>query len=53
MCDFVFSAGLKLGATKHWRDVLEIVTGERELQASAILEYFAPLKKYLDEKNAK
>jgi peptidyl-dipeptidase A len=31
---------------------LEAISGERDLDASAILEYYAPLKKWLDEQNA-
>ena len=33
-------------------EYLEILTGKSEMDASAILEYFAPLKKWLDEQNA-
>ena len=27
------------------------MTGERQMDATAILDYFAPLKKWLDEQN--
>jgi peptidyl-dipeptidase A len=27
------------------------MTGERQIDATAILDYFAPLKKWLDEQN--
>ncbi|XP_017096758.2 angiotensin-converting enzyme [Drosophila bipectinata] len=58
-CDFYDSkeAGKKmrdmmqLGATKHWRDVMEIATGERKLSGRGILEYFAPLFTWLKERN--
>lgn len=40
---------LKLGASKPWPDVLEVMTGERKINADAILEYFKPLEKWLDE----
>jgi peptidyl-dipeptidase A len=43
---------LALGASKPWPDALEAVTGQREMDASAILEYFAPLHKWLKEQNA-
>lgn len=43
---------LALGASKPWPDALEAMTGKREMDATAILDYFAPLKKWLDEQNA-
>ena len=43
---------LEMGQSKPWPDALEAISGERELDASAILEYYAPLKKWLDEQNA-
>jgi len=42
---------LEMGASKPWPDELEVLTGQREMDASAILDYFAPLKKWLDEQN--
>jgi peptidyl-dipeptidase A len=30
---------------------LEAITGQRRMDAGAIVEYFAPLKKWLDEQN--
>jgi peptidyl-dipeptidase A len=33
--------------------VLEALTGERQMDASAIADYFAPLKTWLDGQNAK
>ncbi|HTV60521.1 MAG TPA: M2 family metallopeptidase [Verrucomicrobiae bacterium] len=42
---------LEMGKSKPWPDELEAITGEREMDASAILDYFAPLKKWLDEQN--
>ncbi|XP_016929090.2 angiotensin-converting enzyme [Drosophila suzukii] len=58
-CDFYGSpeAGKKmhdmmeLGASRHWRDVMEIATGERKLSGRGILEYFAPLFTWLKERN--
>jgi peptidyl-dipeptidase A len=46
-------AMLELGASKPWPDALEAVTGQRQMDAGAMAEYFAPLKKWLDEQNAK
>jgi peptidyl-dipeptidase A len=42
---------LEMGASKPWPDALEELTGQREMDATAMLEYFAPLKKWLDEQN--
>ena len=41
---------LKLGATRDWRRVLRENLGE-EISARAMLEYYAPLLKYLQEQN--
>jgi peptidyl-dipeptidase A len=40
-----------MGASKPWPEVLEVLTGQREMDASAIADYFAPLKRWLDEQN--
>jgi peptidyl-dipeptidase A len=45
------SAMLRLGASRPWPDALHALTGEREMDAGAMLEYFAPLKTWLDEQN--
>lgn len=42
---------LSLGASKPWQDALEQLTGQREMDATAILEYFAPLQKWLEDQN--
>jgi peptidyl-dipeptidase A len=42
---------LSLGASKPWQDALFELTGTREMDASAILEYFAPLQAWLTEQN--
>jgi peptidyl-dipeptidase A len=42
---------LAMGASKPWPDALEALTGERTMDASAILEYFAPLQAWLTEQN--
>ncbi|WP_208859991.1 M2 family metallopeptidase [Pseudovibrio ascidiaceicola] len=46
-----FNAMLETGAALPWQDSLEAFTGSREADATAILEYFAPLQAYLDEQN--
>jgi peptidyl-dipeptidase A len=45
-------AMLALGASKPWPDALEQLTGTREMDGAALIEYFGPLKAYLDEQNA-
>lgn len=45
------NAMLEMGASKPWPDAMEAITGQRELDASAIIDYFAPLKTWLDEQN--
>ena len=42
---------LEMGQSKPWPDAMQALTGQREADASAIIEYFAPLKKWLDEQN--
>ena len=43
---------LAMGASRAWPDALEALTGERQMDATAMLDYFAPLKKWLDQQNA-
>ncbi|MGB7409163.1 MAG: M2 family metallopeptidase, partial [Pontixanthobacter sp.] len=45
------NAMLEMGASKPWPDALEAFTGTREMSGTAMLEYFAPLKEWLDEQN--
>ena len=45
------SAMLALGASQPWQDALEQLTGSREMDATAIIDYFAPLMGYLEEQN--
>ena len=42
---------LSMGRSRPWPDALEAITGMRQMDATAILDYFAPLKKWLDEQN--
>jgi len=44
-------AMLAMGASRPWPDALEALTGQRTMDATAMLDYFAPLKKWLDEQN--
>jgi peptidyl-dipeptidase A len=47
------NAMLSMGASKPWPDALEVLTGQREADATALADYFAPLKTWLDEQNKK
>ena len=42
---------LEMGESRPWPDALEAVTGQRQMDASAIRDYFAPLEKWLEEQN--
>ena len=46
-----YAAMLKLGASQPWQDTLEKLTGTRDMDASAIIEYFKPLEAWLQEQN--
>ena len=45
-------AMLEMGASRPWPDALQALTGQRQMDASAIQDYFAPLKGWLDKQNA-
>jgi peptidyl-dipeptidase A len=42
---------LEMGQSRPWPEALEQMTGEKDIDATAILDYFAPLKQWLDEQN--
>jgi peptidyl-dipeptidase A len=42
---------LAMGQSKPWPEALETLTGEKQMDASALADYFAPLKMWLDEQN--
>ena len=44
---------LEMGQSRPWPEALEALTGEKQMEATAILDYFAPLKQWLDEQNKK
>lgn len=44
-------AMLQMGASQPWSQALKQLTGEDRMDATAIIDYFAPLKKWLDEQN--
>jgi peptidyl-dipeptidase A len=46
-----FNKMLEMSQSKPWPDELEVLTGQRQVDAIALLEYFAPLKHWLDDQN--
>ena len=52
------AAGAKLremlaaGASRPWQETLEKLTGSRDMDASAIVDYFQPLMQWLEKQNA-
>jgi peptidyl-dipeptidase A len=46
-----FNAMLQAGASEPWPDTLELFTGQRDMDGSSIIAYFAPLQTYLEEQN--
>jgi peptidyl-dipeptidase A len=45
------NAMLEMGRSRPWPEALEALTGSPELDATSILDYFAPLQEWLDEQN--
>lgn len=58
-CDFynnthagsLLSKMLRLGSSKPWTYAMNEITGQMSMNADALIEYFEPLYKYLQEKN--
>ncbi|KAL3278129.1 hypothetical protein HHI36_013474 [Cryptolaemus montrouzieri] len=58
-CDFYKStaagdklrAGLSLGASKHWSVAMKAITEQEKMDASPLLEYFAPLLEFMKKYN--
>jgi len=45
------NAMLEMGQSRPWQDAMEALTEQRQLDASAIIDYFAPLKEWLSQQN--
>lgn len=43
---------LAMGSSKPWPDALEAISGQREMDASAIVEHYQPLMAYLDQETS-
>lgn len=46
-----FNAMLEMGLSRPWPQALAALTGQSQMDATAIRDYFAPLQKWLDEQN--
>ncbi|GFN78640.1 angiotensin-converting enzyme [Plakobranchus ocellatus] len=42
---------LQLGSSKPWPDALEQITGQRQMDAQPLMEYFQPLLQFLEKEN--
>ncbi|HEV7239124.1 MAG TPA: M2 family metallopeptidase [Thermoanaerobaculia bacterium] len=42
---------LEMGASRPWPDALEALTGQRQMDATAIIDYFRPLVDWLEQQN--
>jgi peptidyl-dipeptidase A len=42
---------MAMGSSQPWQDALQQATGSRRMDARAVLEYYAPLKTWLDQQN--
>lgn len=45
------NAMLEMGQSRPWQEALYTLTGQRQMDATAIRDYFAPLQRWLDEQN--
>jgi len=45
------NAMLEMGSSRPWQDALEALSGKRDMDATAINDYFKPLKNWLDDQN--
>jgi peptidyl-dipeptidase A len=46
-----YGAMLAKGASQPWQDTMQELTGGRDMDASAIIDYFKPLEGWLEEQN--
>jgi peptidyl-dipeptidase A len=46
-----FRQMLEMGQSKPWPEALHAITGEDKMDATAIIDYFAPLRTWLDQQN--
>ena len=44
---------MKMGQSSPWPDAMEVMTGQREFDATALMDYFKPLTDWLIKQNTK
>lgn len=44
---------MKLGASKPWPEAMAMITGQTQMSAKPLMEYFNPLINWLKEENKK
>ena len=44
---------LSMGSSKPWPEAMEVLTGQRKMDADALLEYFNPLYEWIKGENEK
>ena len=42
---------LSLGASRPWEDAMEVLTGQRDIDAGPLMEFFQPILDWLTEEN--
>ena len=42
-----------MGSSRPWPDAMETLTGQREMSAQPLLNYFRPLQEWLEKENAR
>ncbi|WP_338092476.1 M2 family metallopeptidase [Sorangium cellulosum] len=42
---------MEMGRSRPWPEALEAVIGSGQMDAAAMLDHFAPLKRWLDQRN--
>jgi hypothetical protein len=42
---------LQMGSSKPWPDAMEVLTGQRDMDATGLLDYFSPLADWLERDN--
>nr|CAD7586831.1 unnamed protein product [Timema genevievae] len=49
----LFGRMLQMGSSRPWPDAMEVLTGQREMDASGLLDYFKPLSDWLQRENSR
>ena len=45
------NAMMQMGMSRPWPEALKALTGQDKIDATAIVDYFAPLQRWLDDQN--